>query len=162
MFIGRGKDFAWSLTSADSENTQEFLEKLCNQDESPPTRESTATSTTANACRCTCSTPANWVRGLEPARELEVLRNGPRAGQRHGAGGRPALRDRERPLTRGREPEGELAFSKLDSDKVHNPQEFFEAANELETTFNMAYLDNKHIAYFSTGRLPMHGAGHQP
>ena len=40
VFIGRGRDFAWSLTSADSENTQQFLEKLCNPDKSPPTRES--------------------------------------------------------------------------------------------------------------------------
>ena len=43
VFIGRGRDFAWSLTSAGSENTQQFLEQLCNpQDESPPTRESTS------------------------------------------------------------------------------------------------------------------------
>ncbi len=31
VFIGRGRDFAWSLTSAGSENTQQFLEKLCNR-----------------------------------------------------------------------------------------------------------------------------------
>jgi acyl-homoserine lactone acylase PvdQ len=60
---------------------------------------------------------------------------------------------------RGREPLGEVAFSKLDSDQVHSPQEFFEAANELETTFNMAYLDDEHIAYFSTGRLPVLAPG---
>ena len=40
VFIGRGKDFAWSLTSAGSENTQQFLEKLCNLTTLPPTRES--------------------------------------------------------------------------------------------------------------------------
>ena len=41
VFIGRGRDFAWSLTSADSENEQQFLEQLCNPDGSPPTRAST-------------------------------------------------------------------------------------------------------------------------
>ena len=30
VFIGRGRDFAWSLTSADSQNEQQFLEQLCN------------------------------------------------------------------------------------------------------------------------------------
>jgi len=40
VFIGRGKDFAWSLTSAGSQNTMMFLEKLCNPDHSPPTRAS--------------------------------------------------------------------------------------------------------------------------
>ena len=64
--------------------------------------------------------------------------------------------------TRGREPAGELAFSELDSNEVHNPQEFFEAANHLETTFNMAYLDSKNIAFFSTGRLPILAPGTDP
>src|SRR6202140_5155865 len=40
VFIGRGRDFAWSLTSAGSQNTMQFLEKLCNPDESPATRSS--------------------------------------------------------------------------------------------------------------------------
>ena len=64
--------------------------------------------------------------------------------------------------TRGREPAGELAFSELDSDRVHSPEQFFEAANKLETTFNMAYVDSKHIAYFSTGRLPILAPGTDP
>jgi hypothetical protein len=41
VFIGRGRDFAWSLTSADSENEQQFLEQLCNPNGSRPTRAST-------------------------------------------------------------------------------------------------------------------------
>ena len=45
---------------------------------------------------------------------------------------------------------------------MHSPQQFFETANHLETTFNMAYLDNKHIAYFSTGRLPVLAPGTDP
>src|SRR5665811_370229 len=40
VFIGRGSDFAWSLTSAGSQNTMQFLEKLCNPDHSAPTRSS--------------------------------------------------------------------------------------------------------------------------
>jgi acyl-homoserine lactone acylase PvdQ len=40
VFIGRGSDFAWSLTSADSENVQQFLEKLCNPEHGAVTRES--------------------------------------------------------------------------------------------------------------------------
>jgi acyl-homoserine lactone acylase PvdQ len=63
---------------------------------------------------------------------------------------------------RGREPQGEVAFSELDSNEVHNPQEFFNAANNLETTFNMAYVDSKHIAFFSTGLLPKTAAGTNP
>ena len=76
-------------------------------------------------------------------------------------GGEPYAIAKDR-STRGREPAGELAFSELDSNEVHSPQQFFEAANHLETTFNMAYLDSKHIAYFSTGRLPVLAAGTDP
>jgi acyl-homoserine lactone acylase PvdQ len=40
VFIGRGKEYAWSLTSAGNQNTMLFMEKLCNPDKSPPTRSS--------------------------------------------------------------------------------------------------------------------------
>jgi acyl-homoserine lactone acylase PvdQ len=61
--------------------------------------------------------------------------------------------------TRGREPAGEVAFSELDSNQAGSPQQFFEVANKLETTFNMAYLDSQHVAFFSTGRLPILAPG---
>jgi len=45
---------------------------------------------------------------------------------------------------------------------VHSPEQFFEAANKLETTFNMAFVDASNIAYFSTGRLPITAPGTDP
>jgi acyl-homoserine lactone acylase PvdQ len=160
VFIGRGRDFAWSLTSADSENTQQFLEKLCNPDNSPPTRESDHYEYNGE-----CIAMTNFDAGLlgagngEPAHEVSFKEtvHGPVTGTVT-IGGQPYAIAKDR-STRGHEPEGELAFSALDSNVVHSPQQFFEAANELGTTFNMAYLDNKDIAYFSTGRLPVLAAG---
>src|SRR4029077_13486458 len=65
--------------------------------------------------------------------------------------------------TRGREPVGEIAFSDFDTTKVvRDPASFFRAANELETTFNIPYVDNEHIAYLSAGRLPVLAAGTDP
>ncbi len=52
--------------------------------------------------------------------------------------------------------------ARFDSEQVHSPEEFFEAANKLETTFNMAYIDSENIAYFSTGRLPILAPGTDP
>jgi acyl-homoserine lactone acylase PvdQ len=163
VFIGRGRDFAWSLTSAGSENTQIFLEKLCNEDKSPPTRESTGYMR-EGSCEQMQTMDAGLLgpQGPEPAKELtfhETI-HGPVTGT--------VLVNKEPYAiavdrsTRGREPAGEVAFSKFDSDEVHNPTQFFEAANELETTFNMSYLDNEHIAYFSTGRLPVTAPGTNP
>ena len=52
VFIGRGRDFAWSLTSAGSENTQQFLLKLCNPEARPASRaKPKTTNTKANASR---------------------------------------------------------------------------------------------------------------
>jgi acyl-homoserine lactone acylase PvdQ len=163
VFIGRGPDFAWSLTSAGSENTQQFLEKLCNPDKSPPTRESNHY---VHNGQCVAMT--HFDAGLlgpgngEPARELEFDEtvHGPVSGTVT-VGGQPYAVARLR-STRGREPAGELAFSDLDSNRVHSPAEFFHAANELETTFNVPYVDSTHIAYFSTGRLPVLAPGTNP
>jgi hypothetical protein len=64
--------------------------------------------------------------------------------------------------TRGDEPAGMLALSALDSDQVHNPQEFFRAVNHFGTTFNWPYIDSRQIAYFSSGRLPIMAPGTDP
>lgn len=163
VFIGRGRDFAWSLTSAGSENNQQFLEKLCNADESPPTRESHSYIHNGECVPMHLFDAGELgAQGAEPAHEVKFYEtvHGPVSGTVL-VGGQPYAIANDRSF-RGREPEGELAFSQLDSDKVHNPQQFFEAANNLDTTFNMAYLDSKHIAYFSTGRLPVLAPGTNP
>jgi acyl-homoserine lactone acylase PvdQ len=163
VFIGRGKDFAWSLTSAGSQNTMMFLEKLCNPDKSPPTRASDHYEYNGSCVAMKTVDAGEIGEGEgEPAHEVFFKESV------HGAiqgtvtvGGQPYAVAKDR-STRGREPAGELAFSDLDSNVVHNPSEFFSTANELETTFNMAYADNQHIAFFSTGRLPVLASGTDP
>jgi acyl-homoserine lactone acylase PvdQ len=163
VFIGRGREFAWSLTSAGSENAQQFLEKLCNPDNSPPTRESDHY---IHNGKCIAMTPFDAGElgegNGEPAREVKFMEtvHGPVSGTVT-VGGQPYAVARMR-ATRGREPAGELAFSDFDSNRVHTPQQFFKAANELETTFNIPYVDSQHIAYFSTGRLPIMARGTDP
>jgi acyl-homoserine lactone acylase PvdQ len=165
VFIGRGRDFAWSLTSAGSENTQQFLEKLCNpgEPEVAATRESTGY-VRGETCVAMHLFDAGLLgaQGAEPAKELKFYEtvHGPVSGTIL-VGGQPYAIANDR-ASRGHEPDGELAFSKLDSDEVHSPSQFFEAANKLDTTFNMSYLDNSHIAYFSTGLLPVTASGTNP
>ena len=164
VFIGRGRDFAWSLTSEDAENTQTFLEKLCEpKGENPPTRE-TNFYLYNGECKEFHTFDAGEVGAgnSEPAHEVFFKESvhGPISGTVL-VGGQPYAIAIDR-STRGREPAGEVAFSKFDSNEVHNPQQFFEAANELETTFNMAYANDNHIAFFSTGRLPITAPGTNP
>jgi acyl-homoserine lactone acylase PvdQ len=166
VFIGRGRDFAWSLTSADSENNQQFLEQLCNPDEAeegPPTRSSNHY-VYKGECIAMTSFDAGMLgaSGGEPAHEVVFNESvhGPISGTVT-IKGQPYAVSNDR-STRGDEPAGELAFSDLDSDRVHNPEQFFEAANNLGTTFNVAYLDSKNTAYFSAGKLPILAPGTDP
>jgi acyl-homoserine lactone acylase PvdQ len=163
VFIGRGRDFAWSLTSAGSQNTMQFLEQLCNVDKSTPTRSSDHYMYNGECIAMkTVDAGLLGASGSEPAHEVFFKESvhGPVSGTVT-VGGAPYAVATER-SNRGREPAGELAFSELDSNEVHSPEQFFEAANHLETTFNMAYLDSREIAYFSTGRLPITAAGTDP
>jgi acyl-homoserine lactone acylase PvdQ len=163
VFIGRGRDFAWSLTSADSQNEQEFLERLCNPSGGPVTRSSTHY-LYKGRCRAMTRFDAGRLGAGQgqPAREVVFYRSV------HGSitgtvtvHGRPygVAFDRS---TYGDEPAGELALSDLDSNRVHNPQEFFRAVNQFGTTFNWPYIDSKRIAYFSSGRLPIMAPGTDP
>ena len=163
VFIGRGRDFAWSLTSADSENKHEFLEQLCNPSGGRPTR---ASKHYLHKGRCRPMRLLDAGRlgpgDGQPARELKFYEtvHGPVSGTVtvHGRPYAVAL-DRS---TRGDEPVGELALSDLDSNRVHSPQQFFRSANQFGTTFNWPYIDSKHIAYFSSGRLPIMAPGTDP
>jgi acyl-homoserine lactone acylase PvdQ len=48
-----------------------------------------------------------------------------------------------------------LSFQDLNANRVHDPQSFFRAMNQLEFTFNWFYADDRNIAMFSSGRLPV-------
>jgi acyl-homoserine lactone acylase PvdQ len=100
--------------------------------------------------------------GGQPAREVTFLQtvHGPVTGTVT-VHGRPYAVAFDR-STRGDEPTGELALSDLDSDRVHNPEQFFSAVNQFGTTFNWPYVDSKQIAYFSSGKLPIMAPGTDP
>ncbi len=164
VFIGRGRDFAWSLTSAGSENTQQFLEKLCNPEEGGEVTRASEYYEYKGECIKMTTFDAGELGASKTEKAHEVFFKESVHGPISGTvlvKGQPYAIANDR-ANRGREPAGELAFSKLDSDQVESPEQFFEAANDLETTFNMSYIDNQHIAYFSTGRLPILAPGVDP
>jgi acyl-homoserine lactone acylase PvdQ len=152
VFIGRGRDFAWSLTSADSQNEQQFLEQLCNPSGGAPTR-SSASYLYKGRCRAMKLFDAGRLGpgNGQPARELTFYEtvHGPVSGTVT-VRGRPYAVALDR-STRAHEPYGELALSDLDSNRVHSPQQFFRAVNQFGTTFNWPYIDSRQIAYFRQG-----------
>ncbi|MSX02775.1 MAG: hypothetical protein F2813_06400 [Actinobacteria bacterium] len=163
VLLGRGKDFAWSLTSAGNDNTDVFLEKLCEPGGGQPTR-----SSDHYLYKGQCKAMTTFDAGLlgagggQPARELTFKESvhGP-VGGTVTVGGQPYAIATLR-ATRGREPVSALFFKHMNENKPTSPKSFFKVANELETTFNIHYAERKHIAYFSSGRLPVRAAGTDP
>jgi acyl-homoserine lactone acylase PvdQ len=148
VLLGRGKDFAWSATSANSDIVDQYVESLCGDD---------LHYFYQGSCRAMTTLDAGVLKGTatEPDREI-VLRetvHGPVVGCAATQLGRVAVSTRR--STRGRELLSALAFQDLNTNRVHDPQSFFRAMNQLEFTFNWFYADDRDIAMFSSGRLPI-------
>ena len=148
VLLGRGKDFAWSATSANSDIVDQYVETLCGDD----------THYVFNGeCRAMTTFDAGLLRGTttEPDREL-VFRetvHGPVLGYATIDGRRVAISSKR--STRGRELLSVIAFQDLNTNRVHDVNSFYRAMNRLEFTFNWFYADDRDIAMFSSGRLPI-------
>jgi acyl-homoserine lactone acylase PvdQ len=161
--IGRGEDFSWSITSADSDNIDQFLERLCNRDGSAPSRTSTSY-VYKGKCRPMTSLDAGRLAafGSEPEREV-VFRetvHGPVAGTVT-VGGKPYAIATDR-STRGRDVLSLRGLEDLNTGGVRSPKTFFDAIAKIDFTFNFFYVDSKHIAMYTAGRMPIRAKGVSP
>jgi acyl-homoserine lactone acylase PvdQ len=93
--------------------------------------------------------------GGEPAQQLRFRTtvHGPVVGYATVGGRRVAISQKR--STRGRETLSLRAFNDLNSNRVRSAKGFFRSINQLEHTFNAFYADDRDIAMFSTGRLPI-------
>jgi acyl-homoserine lactone acylase PvdQ len=151
VLLGRGKDFAWSATSANSDIVDHYVETLCGDDTHYLYQ---------GVCRPMTTFDAGLLKGTAtvPDRELvfrETL-HGPVLGYATMDGRRVAISSRR--STRGRELLSALAFQDLNTNRVHDVASFYRAMNQLEFTFNWFYADDRDIAMFSSGRLPIRAA----
>jgi acyl-homoserine lactone acylase PvdQ len=154
VLLGRGKDFAWSATSANSDIVDHFVETLCGGDDVHYMYQ--------GKCLPMSTFDAGVLKGnsTEPDRAV-VFRetvHGPVLGYARTQDGRRVAISTMR-STRGRELLSARAFQDLNTNRVHDPRSFFRAMNQLEFTFNWFYADNRDIAMFSSGRLPLRADG---
>ena len=155
VLIGRGPDYGWSFTSSQSDNIDTFAETLCGDDHhylykgvvhgddalrrrrartirSPATRRSRS----GRRCTARCTGYGN-VGGKRVA--LAQMRS-----------------------TRGRELKAALDVYDLSTGRLKSAQQFTHDLSRFEMSFNGFYVDSKHIAYVSSGRLPIRAAGVDP
>jgi len=176
--LGHGVDYAWSATSASSDNVDTIVERLCNTDGSAPSTSSTAyrvgsrcvpmsayTHTeTADPNLTSVSTSNPTGSHLQPKTiSIPVLRT------RHGivqlrttVGGKPVAIVKQR-STYGHEVDSALGFARLaNPDYTHSPQTFQKAVSAIDYTFNWFYVDSTHIAYYCSGLVPIRAKGYDP
>jgi acyl-homoserine lactone acylase PvdQ len=151
--LGRGKDYAWSATSANSDIVDHYVETLCGGDDVHYLYKGTCTAMT--------TFDAGLLKGTATVPDREIIFretvHGPVLGYATVDGRRVAISTKR--STRGRELLSALAFQDLNTNRVHDARSFFRSMNQLEFTFNWFYADNRDIAMFSSGRLPIRAPG---
>ena len=154
VLIGRGPDFAWSATSSQADSRDLFVETLCGDDHT-------------YLYRGECEPMQRFFVGTleaqgqpnQPVSYYETA-HGPVVGYATVAGKRVAI-SVER-STRGRELLSARAFYQLDTGQVTSAKSFESTMNEVEFSFNWFYVDDRDIAYFSSGRLPVRAGDTDP
>jgi acyl-homoserine lactone acylase PvdQ len=161
VLIGRGRDYAWGATSASNDNTDQFVEELCNPDGSPPTRASDHYRFRGR-CRPMRTFNAGVLAGAAGAPDEQVTfretLHGPVSGTVT-VGGRPYAVTTMR-SSRGREITGAYIGEGLA--RLRSASDLPRVASRFAFTFNLFYIDHKDIGFFSSGRLPIRAPGTDP
>lgn len=154
VLIGRTKNYAWSLTSANHDVRDVFVERLCNPDGSAPTRTSDHY-WYRGACRPFQTFDAGTLNGTPIRYPVSV--HGPVIGWATSLG-RPVALTRKR-STFGRDGLNIVALKDMTEGKASTPERFWSVANEFGFTFNWAYASRDATAFFSSGLLPRRAPG---
>ncbi len=154
LLIGRTKNYAWSLTSANHDVRDVFAEQLCNPDGSAPTRASSHYLFNG-VCRAFETFDAGTLNGVPIRYPVSV--HGPMIGTAtsHGA---PIALTRKR-STFGRDGLNLAALKDMTEGKASTPEKFWSVANQFGFTFNWAYASREATAFFTSGLLPKRAAG---
>ncbi len=159
--LGRGRNYAWSATSADQDITDTFAVALCNPDGSAPTLQSDhyvfrGQCLPFDVLTRTNSWTPNPADPTAPGSEtLQALRTKLGIVQSRALiHGKPYAYTKLR-ATYFHEVDSSLGFADFNTPgKMDTPKEFMQAACKIDYTFNWFYINNKHIAYFNSGKQP--------
>ncbi len=167
--LGHGTDYAWSATTATSDNVDTFAEVLCN-----PRGGRVSPGSTHYLYRGRCRRMQKLVRSEHWQPNLEV-KTGPGSAKLviyrtvHGpvfargkVGGRLVAFASDR-TTYFHEIDSAIGFGQLnDPNYVTGPRSFQRAASHIAFGFNWAYVNARHIAYFESGWYPQRARGTSP
>src|SRR6186997_2964066 len=154
VLVGRGPDYAWSASSSQADNLDVFVETLCDDDHH-------------YLYRGQCEPMRRFLVGTlraqgEADQEVSYYEttHGPVLGYATTGGKRVAVSLQR--STRGRELLSTKAFYDLNTGRVDSAKDFLTTMNGVEFSFNWFYADDRDIALFSSGRLPVRAPGTDP
>ncbi len=143
LLIGRGQDFATTLTSASGDVVDQYVETLCEGDDHK------------YMYKGECLDMEFFEAGTVGGKDVNFWTtvHGPVGGYATVDGVRVAISSKRSSF--GKDVVDLLFNRRISNGSVKNPKTFFNAAAQTPQTFNSFYIDNKHIAEFTSGRLPM-------
>src|SRR4051794_32980001 len=152
--LGRGRDYAWSATSAGQDIIDTFAVPLCQDDlhylfrgQCLPME--TLPRTNSWSPHLADSTPEGSVTLRSDRTKLGIVV------ARGKIGGKPVAWTNLR-STYFHEVDSARGFSDFNNpDIIHGPEDFKHAAYKIGYTFNWFYADNQNIAYFNSGNNPV-------
>jgi acyl-homoserine lactone acylase PvdQ len=150
LLIGRGPDFATTLTSSSGDVIDQFAETLCGGSDHKYMYK--------GKCHSMHLFDAGTLAG-NPVRFYTTV-HGPVIGYAT-VNGRKVAISRQR-SSYGKDTLDLLFNRRLSDGQVHSAKSFFKAAQLTPQTFNSFYIDDKHVAMFSSGLLPKRAKGTDP
>ena len=147
MLIGRGPDFAVTLTSAGGDIIDQYAETLCEG------------SDTKYLFKGECRDMTLFNAGTLDNKTVSFQQtvHGPVVGYATVGGTKVAITSKR--SSRGRDILDLRLYRDISTGAVKSPKTFFKAAAKSPQTFNSFYIDHKNIAVFTSGRLPIRADG---
>jgi acyl-homoserine lactone acylase PvdQ len=144
ILIGRGQDYAWSLTSAGSDLIDHYVETLCGGSRTKYRYK--------GKCRRMGRVNAGVIKGSGRVVYRTTV-HGPVTGYAKVRGKTVAVSRRRASF--GQDILWQLPFRDLTTGKVRSAETFRAALAVSPFTFNVGYADDRDIAMYSAGRLPI-------
>lgn len=144
ILIGRGQDYAWTLTSAGSDTNDQFVETLCGGSDVKYLYQ--------GRCRRMGRVDAGTIAGQGKVVYRTTV-HGPVLGYATVNGKKVAISFQR--SSHGRDILWQIMFKRLTDGKVTGLRSFYDAAATSPFTFNVGYADDRDIAVYSAGRLPL-------
>jgi acyl-homoserine lactone acylase PvdQ len=150
LLIGRGPDYAWSLTSAGSDVIDDYVETLCGGSDTSYMYK--------GKCRPMGFVDAGFIKGT-PNQEVtfHTTVHGPVIGYATVKGVRVAVSQKR--SSYGKDVLWQLPFEDLTRGRIHGPKSFFKSMRQSPFTFNTGFVTDRHIASYTTGFLPTRAPG---